>query len=99
MSMETSDIIVTEESVIDGTFCSYEIANDICVGGRCQVSLSVNKPHLTDPRRRVFFTSREPVFDSFYIYEGHVIMGGGEGGMPPVFLVNGFSWSLLHFNA
>lgn len=36
--METGDVIVTEEPVVDGTFCSYEIPNDICVEGKCLVN-------------------------------------------------------------
>ena len=38
ISEETRDILVTETEVTDGTFCSYELPNHICIKGKCKVS-------------------------------------------------------------
>ena len=38
---ETHEVIKVKEDVIDGTLCSYDIPNDICVRGRCRVSRKI----------------------------------------------------------
>ena len=38
---ETHEVIKVKEDVIDGTLCSYDVPNDICVRGRCRVSNKV----------------------------------------------------------
>ena len=35
---ETHEVIKVKEDVVDGTLCSYDVPNDICVRGRCRVS-------------------------------------------------------------
>lgn len=38
ISQETRKVFVSDLNVIDGTFCSYDQSNQVCVKGVCQVS-------------------------------------------------------------
>ena len=41
ISLDTQDVFVTSDDVTDGTQCSYDVPDHVCVRGKCVVSVDI----------------------------------------------------------